>query len=116
MSTHWWVLIEFDILHIKNYVISYNICNLCIYWKKKSVYLDNRNFQVPKNPDLGSDAAKVQKEEQKKIDEAELLTEEEQAEKEDLLTQVKVLFLPTVEVGWNFASAWDIVVWSLFYL
>lgn len=84
-----------------------------MYFKKSLFY---RNFQVPKNPDLGSDAAKVQKEEQKKIDEAELLTEEEQAEKEDLLTQVKVLFLPTVEVGWNFASAWDIVVWSLFYL
>jgi len=37
---------------------------------------------------LGADAARIQKEEQKKIDEAQLLTEEEQAEKEVLLTKV----------------------------
>ena len=35
----------------------------------------------------GPDAKKIQKEEQRKIDEAEELTEEEQDEKEDLLTQ-----------------------------
>jgi len=40
---------------------------------------------------LGADAARIQKEEQKKIDEAQLLTEEEQAEKEVLLTKVIVI-------------------------
>jgi len=40
---------------------------------------------VPVNGDLGADAKKVQKEEQRKIDEAEELTEDEQAEKEELL-------------------------------
>ena len=35
----------------------------------------------------GPDAKKIQKEEQRKIDEADELTEEEQDEKEDLLTQ-----------------------------
>ena len=54
-----------------------------IYHYRKSV-----GYKVPLNPDLGSDAKKVQKEEQRKIDEADELTEEEQEEKEDLLTQV----------------------------
>uniref|UniRef100_A0A182M2R7 SANT domain-containing protein n=1 Tax=Anopheles culicifacies TaxID=139723 RepID=A0A182M2R7_9DIPT len=45
------------------------------------------NYKVPKNSDLGSEANKVQREEQRKIDEAEPLTEEELAEKESLLTQ-----------------------------
>ncbi len=49
------------------------------------------SYKVPLNPDLGSDAKKVQKEEQRKIDEAEELTEEEQTEKEELLTQVWIL-------------------------
>jgi SWI/SNF-related matrix-associated actin-dependent regulator of chromatin subfamily A member 5 len=40
---------------------------------------------VPLNPDLGAEAKRVQKEEQKKIDDSEELTEEEQAEKEELL-------------------------------
>ncbi|KAK3913636.1 Chromatin-remodeling complex ATPase chain Iswi [Frankliniella fusca] len=44
-------------------------------------------YKVPKNPELGPEAARVQKEEQRKIDEAQLLTEEEVAEKETLLTQ-----------------------------
>lgn len=43
---------------------------------------------MPKNPELGSDASRIQKEEQRKIDEAEPLSEEELAEKEKLLTQV----------------------------
>jgi hypothetical protein len=42
---------------------------------------------VPKNPDLGSDAERVRKEEQQKIDDAEPLTEEELAEKDELLKQ-----------------------------
>jgi len=37
---------------------------------------------------LGTEASKLQKEEQKKIDEAQPLSEEEQAEKELLLTKV----------------------------
>lgn len=44
-------------------------------------------YKVPRNPELGPDAAKIQKEEQRKIDEAEPLTEEEIQEKEQLLTQ-----------------------------
>ena len=42
---------------------------------------------MPLNPDLGADAKKIQKEEQKKIDDAEELTEEEQKEKDDLLRE-----------------------------
>ena len=43
---------------------------------------------VPRDPDLPSaEAAKKQKEEQRKIDEAECLNEEEAEEKEQLLTQ-----------------------------
>ncbi|XKL63332.1 hypothetical protein PGB90_005696 [Kerria lacca] len=53
-----------------------------IYYFRKSI-----GYKVPKNPELGSDAARVQREEQRKIDEAEPLTEEEIAEKEELLTQ-----------------------------
>jgi len=53
-----------------------------IYYFRKTV-----GYKVPRNPDLGADAGKVQKEEQKRIDESEPLTEEEIAEKEDLLTQ-----------------------------
>lgn len=45
-------------------------------------------LQVPRNPDLGSDAERVRKEEQKKIDDAEPLNDEELAEKEELLKQV----------------------------
>ena len=45
-------------------------------------------YKVPLNTDLGpSDAKKVQKEEQRRIDEAEELTEEELEEKEELLQQ-----------------------------
>ena len=47
-------------------------------------------MQVPKNPELGSEASRIQKEEQRKIDDAQPLTEEECVEKEKLLTQVKV--------------------------
>lgn len=53
-----------------------------IYHFRKSL-----GYKVPKNPELGPEAARVQKEEQRKIDEAELLTEEEITEKENLLTQ-----------------------------
>ena len=47
-------------------------------------------YKVPLNTDLGSEAKKIQKEEQRRVDEAEELTEEEQEEKEDLLLQVKL--------------------------
>jgi SWI/SNF-related matrix-associated actin-dependent regulator of chromatin subfamily A member 5 len=52
-----------------------------IYFYRKSV-----GYKVPKNPELGSDATRVQKEEQRKIDDAEPLSDEEQVEKERLLT------------------------------
>ena len=48
-------------------------------------------LQVPKNPDLGSDAERVRKEEQKKIDESDTCTQEETNEKEELLKQVSRL-------------------------
>uniref|UniRef100_A0A1I8PAI2 Chromatin-remodeling complex ATPase chain Iswi n=1 Tax=Stomoxys calcitrans TaxID=35570 RepID=A0A1I8PAI2_STOCA len=51
-----------------------------IYYFRKTV-----GYKVPKNSELGSEATKVQREEQRKIDEAEPLTEEELAEKESLL-------------------------------
>ncbi|XP_054738222.1 chromatin-remodeling complex ATPase chain Iswi [Anastrepha obliqua] len=53
-----------------------------IYYFRKTV-----GYKVPKNPELGSEATKMQREEQRKIDEAEPLSEEEVAEKESLLTQ-----------------------------
>ncbi|XP_025201140.1 chromatin-remodeling complex ATPase chain Iswi [Melanaphis sacchari] len=53
-----------------------------IYYYRQTV-----GYKVPKNSELGADAAKIQKEEQRKIDEAQPLTEEEQAEKEVLLTK-----------------------------
>ena len=53
-----------------------------IYHYRKSV-----GYKVPLNPDLGSDTKRVQKEEQKKINDAEELTEDEQLEKEDLLKE-----------------------------
>lgn len=54
-----------------------------IYQYRKTV-----SYKVPLNMDLvTADAKRVQKEDQKKIDDAEELTEEEQAEKEDLLNE-----------------------------
>jgi len=53
-----------------------------IYHYRKTV-----GYKVPLNPDLGSDAKKIQKEEQRRIDDAEELTNEEQEEKESLLTE-----------------------------
>lgn len=53
-----------------------------IYFFRKSL-----GYKVPKNPELGSDASKVQREEQRKIDDAEALTDEELGEKDSLLTQ-----------------------------
>merc|ERR1711997_316086 len=50
-------------------------------------YRNSVGYKVPVNPDLGSDAKRDQKEEQKRIDEAEELTEDEQIEKEDLLKE-----------------------------
>lgn len=48
---------------------------------------------MPRNPELGPDAAKIQREEQRKIDDAEALTEEELQEKEQLLTQGLILLV-----------------------
>lgn len=45
------------------------------------------NYHVPRNTELGPEAVRVQRDEQRKIDEAEPLTEEEIAEKDSLLTQ-----------------------------
>lgn len=58
--------------------------------------------QVPKNPDLGADAAKIQKEEQKKIDEAQPLGEEELVEKDVLLTKVNIIVLFILFPIWLF--------------
>ena len=60
-----------------------------IYHYRKTV-----GYKVPRNSELGAESAKVQREEQRKIDEAETLTEEEQIEKERLLTQVSFIFSP----------------------
>lgn len=53
-----------------------------IYFFRKTL-----NYKVPRNTELGADAVKVQREEQRKIDEADQLSEDEIAEKESLLTQ-----------------------------
>jgi len=50
-------------------------------------YRNMVGYKVPLNSDLGSEAKKIQKEEQRRVDEAEELTEEEQEEKEELLLQ-----------------------------
>jgi SWI/SNF-related matrix-associated actin-dependent regulator of chromatin subfamily A member 5 len=53
-----------------------------IYYFRKTV-----GYKVPKNPELGNEASKVQREEQRRIDESEPLTEEEITEKENLLQE-----------------------------
>ncbi|XP_052277512.1 LOW QUALITY PROTEIN: SWI/SNF-related matrix-associated actin-dependent regulator of chromatin subfamily A member 5-like [Dreissena polymorpha] len=53
-----------------------------IYFYRKSI-----GYRVPRNPELGPDAERIRKEEQAKIDESDVLTEEETAEKDDLLKQ-----------------------------
>lgn len=53
-------------------------------------YRKTIGYKVPRNPDIPNQAV-AQREEQKKIDEAEPLTPEETEEKEKLLTQVKYL-------------------------
>uniref|UniRef100_A0A1B6CCE5 Chromatin-remodeling complex ATPase chain Iswi n=1 Tax=Clastoptera arizonana TaxID=38151 RepID=A0A1B6CCE5_9HEMI len=53
-----------------------------IYYFRKTV-----GYKVPKNLELGSDASRIQKEEQRKIDDAQPLNDEELAEKEKLLTK-----------------------------
>lgn len=60
-----------------------------IYWFRRSLA-----YKVPRNPDLGADAARIQKEEQKKIDEAEALSDKELTEKDHLLTigNIRTLF------------------------
>lgn len=53
-----------------------------IYYFRKTV-----GYKVPKNPELGNEASKVQREEQRLIDESEPLTEDEISEKEALLQE-----------------------------
>jgi SWI/SNF-related matrix-associated actin-dependent regulator of chromatin subfamily A member 5 len=53
-----------------------------IYYFRKTV-----GYKVPKNPELGNEASKVQREEQRRIDESEPLTEDEIIEKENLLQE-----------------------------
>ena len=53
-----------------------------IYYFRKTV-----GYKVPKNPELGNEASKVQREEQRLIDESEPLTDEEISEKEALLQE-----------------------------
>lgn len=45
------------------------------------------NYKVPRNTELGPESTRVQRDEQRKIDEAEPLSEEEIGEKDSLLTQ-----------------------------
>ena len=72
----------------------------CFFWHRRTRVVPDRGplngfvcvcvlftTQVPKDPDLGSDAERVRREEQKKIDDAEMLCEDEVAEKDDLLKQ-----------------------------
>ncbi len=54
-----------------------------IYFYRKTL-----GYKVPLNPDLGSDAKRVQRDEQKKIDQSRELTEDELEEKEELLQEV----------------------------
>lgn len=52
-----------------------------IYYYRKTV-----NYKVPRNTELGSEASKLQREEQRKIEDSEPLNEDELTEKESLLT------------------------------
>ena len=63
---------------------------------------------MPLNTDLGSDAKKIQREEQRKIDDAEELTEDEQLEKEDLLQEVS-LKIP-IYIGLHTANVTEVEV------
>jgi hypothetical protein len=45
-------------------------------------------YKVARNPELGADAPKIQREEQKKIDEASPLSDDEQTERNTLLIKV----------------------------
>jgi len=53
-----------------------------IYFYRKSLM-----YKVPKNPEFGADAARIQKEEQGKIDDATAITDEELGERDGLLSK-----------------------------
>jgi hypothetical protein len=72
------------------YRLTRDICKISVLdWSTEWSTL----WQVPKNPELGSDASRIQKKKQRKIDYAQPLTEDEVMEKEKLLTQVKEVSL-----------------------
>ena len=54
-----------------------------IYFFRKTI-----NYKVPKNPEFGSDADRIRKDEQGKIDNSAQLDEDELAEKDSLLREV----------------------------
>ena len=61
----------------------FEILDLEIYHFRKSI-----NYKVPKNPEFGPDADRIRKEEQAKIDQSDVLNENQLVEKEDLLKEV----------------------------
>ena len=58
----------------------FELLDMEIYYYRKTI-----GYRVPKNHELGSDAERTRKDEQKRIDDSEQLTEEEIQEKEELL-------------------------------
>lgn len=60
----------------------FEILDLEIYHFRKSI-----NYKVPKNPEFGPDADRIRKEEQAKIDQSDVLNENQLVEKEDLLKE-----------------------------
>lgn len=60
----------------------YELLNKEVYYYRKSV-----DYKIPQFPDMDEEALKLREEEQRKIDEAIPLSEEELKEKEDLLSQ-----------------------------
>lgn len=66
--------------------IMVSVC-VCVYVNGDSMHNSTPRKQVPKNPEFMGEAARIQKEEQQKIDEAEPVTEEEMEERDQLLTQ-----------------------------
>lgn len=67
-----------------------------IYYFRKSL-----NYKVPKNTELGSEATKIQREEQRKIDDSEPLTDDELNEKDELLTQGNKQLLHVTHISNN---------------
>lgn len=86
-----------------------------MYLRSHICNITKSRYKVPRNPELGPDAAKIQREEQRKIDDAEALSEEEGQEKEQLLTQGMTLKEITFFLEQLNSQTRSIIVWHFTY-